>query len=153
MARGRRAFAVLALVGRCGCLFLANFYKISHLFWFVNHFFHFFRLSRCSDWIKSIPHPRPSPLKNNGVASQTQAVRRLPERSDWIVLPQCVFLLNCIFNSCKILFLFLSCFYCVSFVSIDLYIIAHLDGFVNCFFQLFIFHITGGCRVCIAAEK
>ena len=35
--------------------------------------------------------------------------------------------------------LFLSCFCCVSFVSSDLYIIAHLEIFVNTFFKLFSF--------------
>lgn len=136
MARVRRAFAALTLIGRCGCLFLANFYKISHLIWFVNHFFHLFQIFVFFGFDPTNPVIHvPLRLKTKAIAFQIQTVRRLPKRSDWIVLPRRCPSLNCVFNSFKNIILFLSCPYCVSFVSSDLYIIAHLDGFVNRFFS------------------
>ena len=140
MARVRRAFAALALVGRCGCLFLANFYKISHLIWFVNHFFHLFQIFVFFGFDPTNPVIHvPLRLKTRAVPSPDSAFVRW--RAGWLgsSAAQMLFLWIVYSILSKIYFLFLSCLCCVSFVSSDLYIIAHLDGFVNRFFSFLSF--------------
>ena len=105
-------------------LFLANFYILPFFSKLVNHFFIFFSDFRVFQEI-SFFFPRHASLsKNNPVSSH-----HLPATS-WL-------LCNCVINSIQKQELFLSCFCCVSFVSSDLYIIAHLEIFVNTFFKLF----------------
>ena len=110
-------------------LFLANFYRISHPLLFVNHFFIFFSDFRVF-WKNTFFSPRHASLPKNNLPPTT-----IPQQPVGFLV-----IVYSILNIKQKLFL--SCFCCVSFVSSDLYIIAHLEIFVNTFFKLFSFSFS-----------
>ena len=105
-------------------LFLANFYRISYPLLFVNHFFIFFSDFRVF-WKNTSFSPRHASLPKNNLPPTT-----IPQQPVGFLI--IVYSISNIKQK-----LFLSCFCCVSFVSSDLYIIAHLELFVNTFLHIF----------------